>query len=357
MWKKQLAISAVGITGFLMISSSIIASDGDLKNQLQPVIKSKLPRIIGVSTISYTAGGVDGQDPKKMEKALKTLEGYIDTAALDKPDIVILTEGFIQNTSGSASREEKDGKSELLPEGGVITKFLSRKAKEHKTYIIASYWRRNEKGKGRYNSAVLFDREGKVVGIYDKVYPTIGEMEEGILPGECTRVFQTDFGKVGALICFDLNFRELMAEYKNKGAELICFLSAYRGGFAVRSLAFENQMFIASSVPGENSVIVDPMGRVLAESSAYGRIIFSKINLDSKVVHIDYNIEKVADLKKKYQECVKIEVFSPEAVYFVSSLHPSKSIEDMIKEFNIETYDAYRDRARSERKKYLSQAP
>jgi hypothetical protein len=50
-----------------------------------------------------------------------------------------------------------------------------------------------------------------------------------------------------------------------------------------------------------------------------------------------------------------VEVFSPEAVYFISSLHPEKSVDDMIKEFNIETYDAYRDRARAERKKYLVQ--
>ncbi|MDD5521452.1 MAG: carbon-nitrogen hydrolase family protein [Kiritimatiellae bacterium] len=351
----------IGMISISLIGAISLTSATDLevnaKNKSQQQDKGgiKTPRMVGVSTISYSAGGIGGQDSQRMEQAIKILEGYIDTAALDKPDIIILTEGFLHNAARSASREEKDSKSEILPEGGAITRFLSRKASEHKTYIIASYWRKNDKGKGRYNSAVLLDRQGRVVGAYDKVYPTIGEMEGGVLPGECAKVFQTDFGKVGALICFDLNFRELMAEYKNKGAELICFLSAYRGGFAVRSLAFENQMFIASSVPGENSVIVDPMGRVLAESSAYGKIIFAKINLDSKVVHIDYNAERVADLKKKYQESVKVEVFSPEAVYFISSHHPEKSVEDMIKEFNIEIYDAYRDRARAERKKYLSQ--
>ncbi len=330
--------------GQVLVSAA--GDESNNRNQQQNKVKFRTPRIVGVSTISYIGGCIN-------EKVIKTLEGYIDTAALDKPDIIVLTEGVVQNTQGSASQDEKNNKSELISEGGTITGFFSRKAKEHKIYIIASYWRKNEQGKGRYNSAVLFDREGRMAGAYDKVYPTIGELERGILPGESAKVFQTDFGKIGALICFDLNFRELMTELRNKEAELVCFLSNYRGGFVVRSLAFENQMFFASSVPGENSVIVDPMGRVLAESSAYGKIIFSKINLDSKVVHIDYNIERVAALKKKYGDLVKIEVFSPEAVYFVSSLHPEKSIGDMIREFNIETYDEYRDRARSERKKYL----
>ncbi len=253
----------------------------------------------------------------------------------------------------SASKEEKDDKSELLPEGGAITKFLSRKAKEHSTYIFASYTRKDEKARGRYNSAVLFDREGEVVGAYDKVFPTIGEMEGGTLPGKEAKVFETDFGRIGAIICFDLNFRELLADYKNKGVELLCMLSAFRGGFMVPAAAFQNQIFIATSTPGENSVIVDPLGRTLAESSAYGRIIFARINLDSQIVHIDQNQQRVADMKKKYQQYVRNEVASPEAVYFLSSLHPEKSIQDMIKEFEVETLDKYLDRARKERKKYL----
>ncbi len=121
----------------------------------------------------------------------------------------------------------------------------------------------------------------------------------------------------------------------------------------VPATAFRNQFFIATSTPGENSVIVDPLGRILAESSACGRVIFAMLNLDSQIVHIDYNQQRVADMKKKYQENVMIEVASPEAVYFISSLHPEKSIQGMIEEFEVETLDEYLDRAREERRKYL----
>lgn len=299
-------------------------------------------RIVGVSSICYSP-----------QQSIEATERYIDTAALDAPDIILLTESCMQNSPASATVEEKNAKSDLLAEGGPITKFLSRKAKQHNTYVIASYWRKDEKGRGRYNSAVLFDRQGVVVGVYDKVFPTIGELEGGVLPGETAKVFDTDFGRVGAIICFDLNFPELLEQYKRQGAELLCFLSMFRGGAMVPDLARRNQCFIASSVPGENGVIVDPLGRTLAESSQYGRIIFARINLDSQIVHIDGHIEKTRDLKRKYTERAQIETASPEAVYFLSSLHPEKSIQDMMKEFGIVTLDEYLDQSRAVRKERL----
>jgi len=195
---------------------------------------------------------------------------------------------------------------------------------------MGSTWRKDPKGRGRYNSAILLDRTGKVVWHYDKMFPTIGEMESGVLPGRGAKVFDTDFGRIGAIICFDLNFGELLDAYKREGVELLCFLSAFRGGLRVPALAFRNQCFIASSVPGENGVIVDPLGRTLAESSQYGRIIFARIELDARVVHIDYNNRRIPDLKKTYGEFVRIETASPEAVYLITSLHPEVSVNRMI---------------------------
>jgi predicted amidohydrolase len=283
----------------------------------------------------------------------RNVEGWIDTAALDKPDIILLTEGFMHNTARSATEDEKNAKAEPLSGKGPILSLLGRKAREHKTYIMGSTWRKDPKGKGRYNTAFLVDRTGKVVWHYDKTFPTIGEMESGILPGRGAKAFDTDFGRIGAIICFDLNFDELLDAYKREGVELLCFLSAFRGGLRVPALAFHNQCFIASSVPGENGVIVDPLGRTLAESSQYGHIIFARIELDARVIHIDYNNHRIPDLKKKYGELVRIETASPEAVYLLTSLHPDVSADRMIQEFEIETLDAYLDRARAVRKDHL----
>ena len=323
----------------LVLAAWVGETFGDDKPQQH---RKRQTRLVGVSCVCYPP-----------ERSVAETEQLIDTAALDKPDLILLTEGCMQNTPPSASRQEKDARSEPLPEPGPITRFLARKAAQHHAYIIASYWRKSPRGPGRYNSAVLFDRQGKVVGYYDKTFPTIGEMEEGVLPGRGAVVFQTDFGRIGAMICFDFNFTELLSEYKKLGAELICFLSNYRAGRLIPAAALRNQCFIASAVPSENGVIVDPLGRTLAESSDYGRIIFAKINLDSRVVHIDYNVDRVRRLKEKYGTCVKVETASPEAVYFLSSVHPEKSVQAMIEEFQIETLDTYLDRARSVRLREL----
>lgn len=332
-----------GIAGALAVLL-VLAGRAEKVSGADKVQPHRTPRtrLVGVSCVCHPP-----------RRSVAEMEQLIDTAALDKPDLILLTEGCMHNTPPGASREEKDARSEPLPEPGPITRFLMRKAAQHRTYIMASYWRKSPHGPGRYNSAVLLDRQGKLVGYYDKMFPTIGEMEGGVLPGKGAVVFETDFGRIGAMICFDFNFPELLAEYKKRGAELICFLSNYRAGRLIPAAALRNQCFIASAVPGENGVIVDPLGRTLAESSHYGRIIFAKINLDSQVVHIDYNADRVRRLKEKYGPLVKVETASPEAVYFLSSLHPEKSIQTMIEEFQVETLDAYLDRSRSVRVREL----
>jgi predicted amidohydrolase len=340
LWKMPVGIGVVAVA---MLVTPLFVRGMELDKALEAKKQGKTgSRLVGVSCIC--------QPPYSRQEQM---EKWIDTAALDKPDLILLTEGCMHNAPRSAPQEQADATSDPLPEPGPITQFLARKAKQHHCYIIASYWRKNLKGPGRFNSAVLIDRQGKVVGWYDKMFPTIGEMERGILPGHGAVVFDTDFGRIGALICYDLNFDELLAQYKEQGAELLCFLSNYRGGDRVPGIALNNHCFFASSVPAENGVIVDPLGRTLAESSNYGRIIFARINLDSKVVHIDYNIDRVRQMKEKYGPAVKIEVASPEAYYYITSLHPDVSVEEMIKEFEVETLEDYLNRARSVRLQHL----
>jgi predicted amidohydrolase len=56
------------------------------------------------------------------------------------------------------------------------------------------------------NSCVLLGRDGNIAGIYDKNFPTIGEMEEGIKASDQAPVFQCDFGRVAIAICFEPEF-------------------------------------------------------------------------------------------------------------------------------------------------------
>jgi hypothetical protein len=80
------------------------------------------------------------------------------------------------------------------------------------------------------------------------------------------------------------------------------------------------------------------------------------VNLDSAVLHLDYNEEKLKALKAKYGPLVELEVTGPEAVFLMTSHHPEVRVDDMIAEFEMERVEDYLDRARAECRKRLTQA-
>jgi hypothetical protein len=121
-----------------------------------------------------------------------------------------------------------------------------------------------------------------------KMFPTIGEMENGITPGTEATVFRTGFGKVGMAICFDMNFNEIMYGLGENGAEIVFFCSAYRGGLQLQIRAWELGAYIVSSVEGELGQIIDQSGMVLAEST-YEALVTRRLNLDRRLLHMDGN--------------------------------------------------------------------
>ena len=81
---------------------------------------------------------------------------------------------------------------------------MSRKAKQHNLYVVCPLGT-IENG-NKYNSSVLIGRNGEIVGVYHKNFPTHAELDIGIIPGIEAPAFQTDFGRVGLSICFDINY-------------------------------------------------------------------------------------------------------------------------------------------------------
>jgi predicted amidohydrolase len=120
-----------------------------------------------------------------------------------KPDIICLPEVFA------------GGSAEEVP--GPTTNALAAMANEYGCYIICPV--RARKGGKEYNSAVLLVRKGKVAGQYDKIHPVSTESERGIVPGsQPPPVFKTDFGTIGILICFDVNWTGEWKSLKEQGA-------------------------------------------------------------------------------------------------------------------------------------------
>ncbi len=71
-----------------------------------------------------------------------------------------------------------------------------------------------------YNTAMILDRAGNIVACYDKTH--LPETEKGTYePGSSLPVFETPFGRIGLLICWDMAFPEPFGILAMKGAELV----------------------------------------------------------------------------------------------------------------------------------------
>ena len=306
---------------------------------------------VKVATIGSYPGIVDKS--KGMQHVVdQIIEFWQDELPLvlpDKPDLILLTEAC--DRPRGLTREEqfeyyKVRKNQVLD-------FFASVAKENQCYIVFGTKREQEDGIWR-NSSIILDREGNVAGIYNKYFPTIGEMERGIKAGMEAPVFQCDFGKVACAICFDLNFDELRDAYASQKPDIILFSSMYHGGLVQANWAYTCRSFFVSSI-GVISEIRNPLGDVVAASTNYFDHVVTTINLDSRLAHLDFNWGKLRALKQKYGPLVTI--YDPGRVgsVLITSEHDSLSAEDMIKEFDIELLDDYFTRSRSFRVKQLKQ--
>lgn len=254
-----------------------------------------------------------------------------------KPDLIVLPE--LCDLSLQGEEYLKIRKNQVLD-------FFSSVARKNKCYIAFGMQREDDEGFWR-NSCVLLDRNGNITGIYDKNFPTVGEMQAGIKASNKAQIIECDFGKVALAICFDLNFEELLKKYASQKPDLLIFSSMYHGGIAQSVWAYTcESYFVGAIYRGYPSEIRDPLGDVIASSTTYADHVVERINLDFQRVHLAYNILGLAALKNKYGKSVKITDPGEYASVLVTSENENVSSEQMLREFEIIEYDDYLDQVR-----------
>lgn len=161
--------------------------------------------------------------------------------------------------------------------GGPTTKTLGAVAKARNAYIVAGIYERE--GNAVYNTAVLIDRQGEVAGKYRKVYLPREEMERGLTPGSHFPVFETDFGTVGLMICYDVFFAEPARALANQGASMI--LMPIWGGdeSLAKARAIETGTFLVASGYNHPTYIMDPYGERLSQAREQGSAAVATIDL------------------------------------------------------------------------------
>ena len=166
------------------------------------------------------------------------------------------------------------------PVNGPTITALREAAKQAGVYVeapIALYY--DDLPGVPFNSAVLIDREGNVAGVYDKQH--LWALERFYFRGgNGTPVFQTDFGTIGIMICYDMGYPEVARMLALQGAQIVLCPSAWCEpdhdvwDINVPARALENTVFLCAVnrygreqdlYMGGHSKVCDPRGRVVAE--------------------------------------------------------------------------------------------
>jgi len=194
----------------------------------------------------------------------------LDEAA-PNADLVCLPEGITVIGTGQTYAQV----AEPLP--GPTTQTLGQLARKCRTNIVAGLYERA--GHIVYNTSVLIDRTGQLIGTYRKTHLPQEEVEAGIAPGDCFPVFQTDVAKVGMIICWDVQFPEPARNLARNGAEIIALPIWGGSDVLARARAIENHIVLVSATYDMRSFIVDPTGKVLAEATKDQPLALASVDL------------------------------------------------------------------------------
>ena len=186
---------------------------------------------------------------------------------------------------------------------------------------------------------MLIDRQGKVAGDYRKMRPAENEMKMGVKPGKSNPpVFQTDFGKIGIQICFDIKYDDGWNYLKDNGAQIIFWPSAYAAGQEISSRAWRHQVYIVTSTVKDTSKICDITGETIMQTGRWQRNwICSPVNLEKAFIHTWPAVSMFPDVQKKYGPRIRLSTFSEEEWTIIESLDAELKVADVLKEFNLKT--------------------
>jgi predicted amidohydrolase len=303
-------------------------------------------RPIQVATVSHRpTAGVDGKGG--IDRLMASAETYLVRASRMGADLIAFPEAYPQLAVGDVFHHAEPVDAGTLPR----VQEIARKLKLHVVWPRIEY---DPARGGLRNTAILIGRDGEILGRYDKMFPTIGEIESGCIPGTEAPSFETDFGRVGMLICFDLNFREVADSLAQGQPDVVVFPSMYRGGRQAQTLALQLGAFVVTAISAELGVILDRAGRLIKEST-YETLAVAPLNTNSVALHMDGNWHKMDTMLEKYGPALSFDYHTREAFVVLSHTGP-KDIRDIVEEFSLEPFADYYARSRVVRAAALEKA-
>ena len=226
--------------------------------------------------------------------------GLLEEAAAGGADLAALPEVWPRQGSAGQIRETAE------PVPGRRTELLAEVAARHRMWVHGGSVLERD-GERIFNTSVLFDRSGELIATYRKIHLFDAD-PPGAVPSRESSVFsagdqvvtaETEFGRVGLSICYDLRFPELYRALAVKGATILFVPAAFRFETGVdhwepllRARAIEDQAFVVAAAQWGtwgpygrerrtfgHSLVADPWGDLVAQAPDGVVVTFAELDL------------------------------------------------------------------------------
>ena len=229
--------------------------------------------------VRLAAANYHPRNGKSARDNLIQLKPHIARAAELDADLVVLGECITSVGTALLAADVAE------PVPGPSTEYLGRLAKEHGLYVVTSLHEREDHL--IYNTAVLLSPEGNLVGKYRKVCLARDEYRRGTAPGQEFPVFDTDIGRIGMMICFDVHMPEVARGLAANGAEIIAMPIMGGHPTLARARAIENQIYLVTSTYSINddwmqSGVWDLGGEMLVRATEKDSVVVAEVDLSKQ---------------------------------------------------------------------------
>ncbi|KAM0791199.1 hypothetical protein ACM66B_005681 [Microbotryomycetes sp. NB124-2] len=264
-------------------------------------------------------GGVGPDKHANLTNARDKIKQAAKGDANGKPDVIVLPEVFNSPYATKSFRQYAErikfdpsrhanqrGSYDAQESGCDSIKMLSNAAKEENVWLIGGSIPELSDDDKIYNSSPTFAPDGSLVALHRKVHLFDIDIPGGITfkesetltGGDRLTVIETEFGKIGVAICYDLRFPEIAMLAARQGCVAMIYPAAFNTttgplhwDLLQRARAVDNQMYVVMCSPARGteegtypawgySGVADPMGKLVAQLDEKEGILFAEIDMD-----------------------------------------------------------------------------